>query len=461
MKLLRYRLPPRAARLYASYTSTVGEYRTYPRLYRFVVRRLLIVVVVVVVACSLLRRRRRRGRLPAGCKLRPPSIAARERMMAMSGSGNSSYTTLTGSSSSDANNGGSTKAEPPTCGACFERVKGVAAACFLAVLTAALFVLRSGPLASGMCSNVILMIAETIKFVVAMCFVMSARQTDRLFQSVALACVPTMCALLASPCARTAPSAPWSCTPITGTDRPSFSERAGVHARRMYVTVNLLSFWALKYVHASLGALMSQIKLPATAVFSRIFLGRVVSFDRTMALCTIFLGALAVAAYGQMQKEDSGADNSGFPDTTQVLYTLATVALLAESCLSAATGVFTQWVFQNSWDTLWVRNAQFGVLSFTQYAILQFVIEKNEGTCTVALDRRGVTVGVLYATMGISVALTILWLGAIEKTLASVSSVVLTSFADHLFVLHTTPTLLELCISGVIINGIVHFSATT
>ena len=78
----------------------------------------------------------------------------------------------------------------------------------------------------------------------------------------------------------------------------------------------------------------------------------------------------------------------------------------------------------------------------------------------VTLDTRGVTVGVLYATMGILVALTLLWLGAIEKTLASVSSVVLTSLADHFFVLHTVPTLLELSISGVIINGIIHFSGT-
>ena len=62
--------------------------------------------------------------------------------------------------------------------------------------------------------------------------------------------------------------------------------------------------------------------------------------------------------------------------------------------------------------------------------------------------------------MGISVALTLLWLGAIEKTLASVSSVVLTTLGDHLFVLHTVPELLELSIAAVIVNGIIHFSGT-
>ena len=87
-------------------------------------------------------------------------------------------------------------------------------------------------------------------------------------------------------------------------------------------------------------------------------------------------------------------------------------------------------------------------------------LEDNSGECSSELDMRGIIVGVLYACMGISVALTILWLGAIEKTLASVSSVVLTTLGDHVFVLHTMPTLLELSVAGVIINGIIHFSGT-
>jgi hypothetical protein len=319
-------------------------------------------------------------------------------------------------------------AEPEEPKTCFDKYKGFVAAVFLSTLTATLFLLRSGPLASSTCSNVILMLCEAIKFAVALTYVVYKGQTGRLFQSIPLAFVP-----------------------VTS-----------------YVAVNLLSFWALKYVHASLGALMSQIKLPATAIFSRVFLGRVVSFDRTMALFSIFFGALAIAAYGQMEKEDE-AESGQLPANAadvainavpMLTYVLATIALLGESCLSAGTGVFTQWVFKSSMDTLWVRNAQFGVLSIIQYAVLQFVIEDNTGECETSFDTRGVVVGILYASMGISVALTILWLGAIEKTLASVSSVVLTTLGDHVFVLHTMPTLLELSVAAVIINGIIHFSGT-
>ena len=131
---------------------------------------------------------------------------------------------------------------------CFDKYKGLVAAVFLSVLTASLFLLRSGPLASATCSNVILILCEFIKFSVALIYVLTHGQQADLFKSIPLAFVP-----------------------VTS-----------------YVAVNLLSFWALKYVHASLGALMSQIKLPATAIFSRIFLGRVVSFDRTMALIVYY-----------------------------------------------------------------------------------------------------------------------------------------------------------------------------
>jgi hypothetical protein len=103
---------------------------------------------------------------------------------------------------------------------CFDTYKGFVAAVFLSTLTAALFLLRSGPLASSTCSNVVMLYTEAIKFCVAIVYVLRRGQASRITHSVLIACVP-----------------------VTS-----------------YVIVNLLSFWALKYVHASLGALMSQVR---------------------------------------------------------------------------------------------------------------------------------------------------------------------------------------------------------
>ena len=60
--------------------------------------------------------------------------------------------------------------------------------------------------------------------------------------------------------------------------------------------------------------------------------------------------------------------------------------------------------------------------------------------------------------LGIFVALTLLWLGAIEKALASVSAVLLTGFGQHMFISHDLPGLLEATLALGIINGILQFS---
>ena len=148
------------------------------------------------------------------------------------------------------------------------------AAFVLSMLTAALFLLRSGPVASGTCSTLIMIQAECIKLVVALMYIIPRGQLGRITKSIPLALVPVSA----------------------------------------YVAVNLLSFWALKYVHASLGALMSQIKLPATAIFSRIFLGRETPMHRTFALVTIFLGSLGIAAFGQLDHQNEASPPAEGPD---------------------------------------------------------------------------------------------------------------------------------------------------
>jgi hypothetical protein len=131
------------------------------------------------------------------------------------------------------------------------------------------------------------------------------------------------------------------------------------------------------------------------------------------------------------------------------LYLLAVLALTLEALVSSAGNVFLQWAFADM-ATLWVRNLQvrnrplplYSVLPtyrttvavttsfyFPQFALLSMsfygVTHLAEGThCEPTLDSTGLLVTVLQALMGLCAALTLLWLGAIEKTLATVSSLV-------------------------------------
>lgn len=65
------------------------------------------------------------------------------------------------------------------------------------------------------------------------------------------------------------------------------------------------------------------------------------------------------------------------------------------------------------------------------------------------LQRSAVAIGAL----GICVGLTLLWLGAIEKALASVSAVVLTCFGESLLLTHTFPGWFTVLFAVVICNG--------
>ena len=71
-----------------------------------------------------------------------------------------------------------------------EEHKGMLAAFVLSMLTAALFLLRSGPVASGTCSTLIMIQAECIKLVVALMYIIPRGQLGRITKSIPLALVP-------------------------------------------------------------------------------------------------------------------------------------------------------------------------------------------------------------------------------------------------------------------------------
>ena len=75
------------------------------------------------------------------------------------------------------------------------------------------------------------------------------------------------------------------------------------------------------------------------------------------------------------------------------------------------------------------------------------------------IDTRGVIIMLMQAAMGISVALTLLWLGAIEKTLASISSILITSIWEHIGYLHVWPPMMEILLDAMIIHGILIYSS--
>lgn len=313
------------------------------------------------------------------------------------------------------------------------RLRGLLCAGTLAVLTTGLFVFRSHGVKSATCSSVVLLWSEVLKVGSSLVMVLRAGNLRLARKSLLLACVPT--------CG--------------------------------YGVASMLAYWGMGYLDANTAALISQTKLPITALFSRVFLGRRISRARVFALVAILIGALGVLSYGVEQKAadaagagagaaDAGADFGAAADAEAVpaqLFLLAALAVFVVGILASSMAIFLQWVFTD-FSTLWVRNLQFAALSVLFYAASHAVLDRGD-ECTTALDGVGVLVAVLQGAVGLFTALTLLWLGAIEKTLASVASLVLTCLAQDLFVQHAAPGAVQTTFVLAIVNGIVQFALET
>jgi len=295
--------------------------------------------------------------------------------------------------------------------AALDRYKGGIAAGCLSVATAALFVLRSKA-SSSTCDEIVLWYSEVLKFAVStmMCYLRGELGLYKVLYKVHHSFFPTI----------------------------------------GYMCISLLTFWALPHMDASTAAFISQLKLPATALFSYLVLRRTVSKERCLALVTILLASVGVAVYS--------SEGIGLPAITpgNYLYLLAMLAIVAESFLSAFTGVYIQWIMEGSAAVLWVRNIQLAALSTILY--LAKAYRSPESCTTFMLDTNGIIIAVLQGTVGIAVALTLLWLGAIEKTLASISSIVLTSVWEHVGYIHAWPPLTEVVLDAMVLEGIIMYS---
>lgn len=122
----------------------------------------------------------------------------------------------------------------------------------------------------------------------------------------------------------------------------------------VYGVMNLLSFWSMKRLPATLSIVIVQQKLVFTAICSRVFLGRALLTARSFALAALVFGCISITAY-EREAEDSrtfeqqllasspsGAEEAGGGGTNRVnaavvsksINLLAVLGLTVETALS-------------------------------------------------------------------------------------------------------------------------------
>merc|ERR1711977_478272 len=105
-------------------------------------------------------------------------------------------------------------------------------------------------------------------------------------------------------------------------------------------------------------------------------------------------------------------------------------------------GVYVQYIFHGDVDLMWVRNVQMGAFSAIFFAAKGLIF--NYEGCPLVLNFHTIAMACMQANLGLLSALMILHCGAVEKSIASAGSILLTNSWEHAVFQHTAPSLLEI-----------------
>ena len=185
-----------------------------------------------------------------------------------------------------------------------------------------------------------------------------------------------------------------------------------------FVIMNLLSLWAMRHLSAGASTVLMQMKLPMTVWWSRVLLGKRVSFVGLLLVMLIVDGSIGIA----VGETDMFVVNSGSRRASAT----AAFALTCETFLSGFAVSYMELLFCTS--HMWVRNVQMSCASLVLYGIW---VSINTDSCNVwRVDVEGGALATLGAAGGLLVALTLKHVGATEKTMVVMASVVLTSVVE-------------------------------
>ena len=211
-----------------------------------------------------------------------------------------------------------------------------------------------------------------------------------------------------------------------------------------YAIMNLLSFWALQHLAATVSVVIIQLKLLFTAFFSRTILDTEVPLARKAALVALLLGVLGIVLAPQAG-DDALFDGS----STQIV---AAAALTLETMMSGITSVYMQHLFSDQ-RSVWSRNFQLAMLSVPVY-----LFRATTQGCSLSLvTAAGWTLAVVSALGGILVALSTLYAGAIGKAVSSTAAIALTVVLEHLLILRW-PTADETVPVLAVLNAVTQYS---
>ena len=208
-----------------------------------------------------------------------------------------------------------------------------------------------------------------------------------------------------------------------------------------FLAMNLIGMWATRLVDSSVFVLLMQLKVVFTALAARVLRGRRLSVVRVYALALLCLGCV-------------GGTTSESPHTESRMYGWAIAALVGETALSGLTGVITQTLLEAG---VWTRNVQMSTLSLLALRGVAYMDERCTTDGVFDFSVGDALLATLGGLGGIGVALTLLYAGAIEKTVATSSSIVLTT-TFHSIVSQSLPSIPQIAAITTVVLSVVLYA---
>jgi hypothetical protein len=159
---------------------------------------------------------------------------------------------------------------------------------------------------------------------------------------------------------------------------------------------------------------MMQLKLPWTLITSVIILRK--HFTSTQITNVLFI---SICCTNIVSKNDIQSFRATDP--------LAILAMVVETLMSSLVGVYMQRVFADSRNSIWIRNAELAILSIPIYGGIIWHIE-----CDFIPTSMGIVFSCFAAGGGILVAFTIVYCGALSKTIATSFSIIVVTVVEHI-----------------------------
>lgn len=182
----------------------------------------------------------------------------------------------------------------------------------------------------------------------------------------------------------------------------------------LFAIMNLISFWACTKMPSPVYVVISQNKIIFTMIMSYLYLNRKFSFPQILATCFLFISSVNVALHSTDY-------------TIDTLKLTPIILILIECMISAFANVVMEKIFENDVQILCERNVQLAAPSICFYFILSIVLETS-----FKITHIGIAFVCLSFSGGMLVAFSILYTGAISKSIAASLAIVITSIVESI-----------------------------